>query len=141
VVRERSLNMNTFQNGLSQTSGERALYNCNFHKRGEKMNIPSFTAEASLSESSQRYLTSSLSRLGNHGSKWSAASNSVQPSMAIYLDGRYVCNGEVTDNGFINCDPIGGGPREPVCRPQCGPCRNHVKTCILRNCDDVERRC
>jgi hypothetical protein len=113
------------------------------------MNIPSFTAEASLSESSQRYLTSSLSRLGNHGSKWSAASNSVQPSMAIYLDGRFVCNGEVTDNGFINCDPIGGGggPRDPLCRPGCGPCRRvpgepgRWKTCILRNCDDVERKC
>jgi hypothetical protein len=106
-------------------------------------NMPNFTGEASLYKSRGIYLTTSLSNS-------SAASNSVQPSLAIYIDGRFICNGEVTDNGFINCDPIGGGGggpgRDPVCRPSCGPCRlvpgkGRMKTCIFRNCDDIERRC
>jgi|SRR6185436_15690042 len=98
------------------------------------MSIPSFNAEASLYESSRRYATNSLSGLGAGGF------NLVQPSMSIYVDGRYICDGQVTDNGYIQCNPIGGGG-DPGCRPGCGPCRNHVKTCILRNCDDVQRAC
>ena len=97
------------------------------------MNIPGFTAPASLYRSPVSYV------VGSQANRSLGSSDRVQPAMAIYVGGRYICNGEVTDNGFINCDPI--GPREPVCRPGCGPCRNHVKTCILRNCDDVERRC
>lgn len=98
------------------------------------MNTPGFTASASLYRSSVSYV------IGAQANRSFGFSDSVQPAMAIYVDGRYICNGEVTDNGFINCYPIGGGG-EQLCRPGCGPCRNHVKTCILRNCDDVERRC
>jgi hypothetical protein len=105
------------------------------------MNIPGFTAPASLYRSPVSYV------VGSRTSRSPGSSDSVQPAMAIYVNGIYYCDGEVTSGG-VNCygGPagdlgLGGGPREPLCRPQCGPCRNHVKTCILRNCDDVERRC
>jgi len=65
------------------------------------MNIPEFTAETSLYKTNGRY-HSSIHRVGLN-------TNLVQPSLAIYIDGRFVCNGEVTDNGFINCYPLGGG--------------------------------
>jgi hypothetical protein len=29
----------------------------------------------------------------------------------------------------------------PGCNPHCGPCRDGVKLCITRNCDEVERSC
>lgn len=113
------------------------------------MNLPGFTAEFDLYRGDRHYVTGFPGFRGSHKSGETAGVNSVLPSLAIYVDGRYVCNGEVTDNGFINCDPIGGGGgpgRDPICRPSCGPCRavpgqGRMKTCILRNCDDVERRC
>ena len=67
------------------------------------MNIPGFTADSSLYKTNGRYqMNSSTHRVELNASL-------VQPSLAIYMDGRFVCDGEVTDNGFINCDPIGGG--------------------------------
>ena len=67
------------------------------------INMPGFTAEDSL------YKTSGLYQMAStiHGIELNA--NLVQPSLAIYIDGRYVCDGEVTGNGFINCYPPGGG--------------------------------
>jgi len=67
------------------------------------MNMPGFTAEDSLYKTNGRYqMASSI-----HGIELNA--NLVQPSLAIYIDGRFVCNGEVTANGFIDCYPLGGG--------------------------------
>jgi hypothetical protein len=67
--------------------------------------------------------------------------------MAIYVDGRFVCYGDVTANGFINCYPMGGGG-EPFCRPTCGPCQadsdsptGRSRFCLRRNCDDYTRPC
>ena len=97
------------------------------------MKVPEFTASASLYRSPFSY-PGSLS----HGS-----SNSVQAAaMAVYVNGQFYCYGDVTGSGVV-CEGSGepSGPRDQLCRPQCGPCRNHVKTCILRNCDDVERAC
>ena len=67
------------------------------------MNMPGFTAEDSLYKTNGRYQGAS----SVHGIELNA--NSVQPSLAIYIDGRFVCNGEVTANGFIDCYPLGGG--------------------------------
>lgn len=84
------------------------------------INMPGFTAEDSL------YKTSGLYQMAStiHGIELNA--NLVQPSLAIYIDGRFVCNGEVTDNGFINCYPLGGGGGgsggggpDPRCLLQC----------------------
>lgn len=105
------------------------------------MNLPRFTADASLYKTSQVYMTGAQHfRAG--------LSNVVQPAMAIYIDGRFVCNGEVTPNGFINCYPGGGGggPREPTCRPRCSTCRNvpgegRIRVCIRRDCESVEVPC
>lgn len=77
------------------------------------MNIPGFTAEDSLYRTSGRYqMTSSTRRVKLNASL-------VQPSAAIYQDGRFVCNGEVTDEGFINCYPLGGGGEDPRIAVQC----------------------
>jgi hypothetical protein len=106
----------------------------------KKMNVPGFNASASLYRSPVSYL------VGSQASH-SPASDSVQAAMqAIYVDGLFYCYGDVTGSGVVcggggGGGVGGGGGRDPVCRPQCGPCRNHVKTCILRNCDDVERAC
>ncbi len=67
------------------------------------MNMPGFTAEDSLYKSNGRYQMASSS----HGIELNA--NSVQPSLAIYIGGQFVCYGEVTANGFIDCYPPGGG--------------------------------
>ena len=106
------------------------------------MNLPGFTAPASLFRSPVSYV------VGSQASQSFGSSDSVRPAMAIYVNGVYYCDGEVTGSG-VECYGSGGGgggPREPLCRPSCGPCRNvpvqgRVKTCILRNCDDVEKRC
>lgn len=103
------------------------------------MNLPGFTAEASVYQAVQPYRTRS-----SHDP--AGLSNSVQAALAIYVDGRFICNGEVNEFGFINCGPIGGGGQ--VCRPACGRClpdsespTGRSKLCILRNCDDVQRAC
>ena len=67
------------------------------------INMPGFTAEDSLYKTSRLYQMASTI----YGIELNA--NLVQPSLAIYIDGRYVCDGEVTGNGFINCYPPGGG--------------------------------
>ena len=107
----------------------------------KKMTVPGFNATASLYRSQISYL------IGAQANQSPASSDSVQPAMqAIYVDGLFYCYGDVTGSGVV-CGGGGvgggggGGGHEPLCRPKCGPCRNHVKTCILRNCDDVERRC
>ena len=99
------------------------------------MNIPGFAAPASLYRSPVSYV------VGSQAIRSFGSSDGVQPAMAIYVGGVYYCDGEVTSGGISCYGAGGGGPREPVCRPGCGPCRNGVKTCITRNCDDFERRC
>jgi hypothetical protein len=85
-------------------------------------NMPGFTAEESLYRTSGRYQVSS----STHRVQLNASL--VQPSAAIYVGGRFVCYGEVTDNGFINCYPPGGGVSEP---PDlvCGPCIRGRQRC------------
>lgn len=87
-----------------------------------RMNMPGFTAEDSLYRTSRCYqMTKSIHRVELNASL-------VQPAAAIYADGRFVCYGEVTDEGFINCDPLGGGVFEP---PElvCGPCIKGRQRC------------
>ena len=102
------------------------------------MNVPGFTASASLYRSPVSYL------VGSEAGQ--LADSSVRPAMmSVYVDGQFYCYGEVTGDGVVcgggGGGGAGGGGRDPICRPHCGPCRNHRKTCILRNCDDVERSC
>ena len=102
------------------------------------MNMPGFTAEQSLYKTSGRYqMTSSTHRV-----KLNA--NLVQPALAIYIDGRYVCNGEVTDNGFINCYPLSGGDGggRPdfaclQCRRNCWRKPSAQRAACLAHCDDL----
>ncbi len=103
------------------------------------INIPGFTAEDSLYRTSGRYQrTSSTHRVELNASL-------VQPSAAIYVGGRFVCYGEVTDQGFINCYPLGGGDgggddgRERAaclrqCRPSCSRQPIAERADCLRDC-------
>ena len=104
------------------------------------MNLPGFTAEASIYQPARSYKAGASRRRGG-------PANSVQAALAVYVDGRFVCNGEVNEFGFIDCGPIGGGGG-PLCRPACGRCMpddesptGKSRLCILRNCDDVQRPC
>jgi hypothetical protein len=85
------------------------------------MSVPGFTAEDSLYRTSGHYqMTRSTHRVELNASL-------VQPSVAIYVGGRFVCYGEVTEEGF-SCEPLGGGVSEP---PDlvCGPCINGRQRC------------
>ena len=98
-------------------------------------NIPGFTASTSLYRSHASYL------VGSRANRSFGSSNSVEAAAAIYVNGLFYCYGEVTGSG-VSCYGGGvSGPTEPLCRPFCGPCRNGVKFCIQRNCDDVEIPC
>ena len=108
------------------------------------MTMPGFTAGASLYEAGGHY------RGGARAASASLNPNArtVHPAAAIYVDGRFICNGEVTSNGFINCSPLGGGGGGGggSCRPGCSPCRNvpgvgRRKSCVTRDCDVREVRC
>jgi hypothetical protein len=86
------------------------------------MNMPGLTAEASLYGTHERY------RVAGYSHSRALDASVVQPAAAIYSGGRFICYGEVTPNGFINCYPPGGGLSEP---PElvCGPCRNGRQRC------------
>ena len=67
------------------------------------MYIPGFTAETSVYKPRGVYLMPGSTHRADLSANW------IYPSLAIYVDGRFVCNGEVTDNGFVTCYPPGGG--------------------------------
>jgi len=105
------------------------------------MTMPGFTAGASLYEAGGHYRGGARAA----SASLNPSARAVHPAAAIYVGGRFVCNGEVTSNGFINCYQIGGGGGGG-CRPGCSPCRNvpgvgRRKTCWTVNCDDREVRC
>jgi hypothetical protein len=101
------------------------------------MNVPGFRATISLAAPAGMY------RAAIKGGQGASV---LQPAAAIYMDGRFICNGDVTANGFINCYPPGGGGQR--CRPACGPCQSdpdsstgRSRFCIRANCDDYSRPC
>jgi hypothetical protein len=96
------------------------------------MNKPGFTAEASLYRTNGRYQMA--------GARYRVELNAslVQPSAAIYVGGRFVCDGEVTANGFIDCYPLpGGGPLEELC----GPCIRGRQRCIIPGVGSYSQPC
>jgi hypothetical protein len=103
-------------------------------------NMPGFTAETSLYKTSGRYQVT----ITTHRVELNA--DLVQPSLAIYMDGRFVCNGEVTANGFINCYPLdggggGGGGGRPnlclLCRRGCLREPLAKRAACRADCDDL----
>ena len=86
------------------------------------VNMPRFTAERSLYRTAGRYQRARSPQRG------ALSAGAVQPAAAIYSGGRFVCYGDVTDSGFINCYPPGGGHSEP---PElvCGPCIRGRQRC------------
>jgi hypothetical protein len=87
-----------------------------------RMNLPGFTAEDPLYQRGEHY------QITNSAHSVTPNMSLLQPALPVYLDGRYVCNGEVTDHGFINCDSPGGGPSGPP-ELRCGPCINGRQRC------------
>jgi hypothetical protein len=109
------------------------------------MNIPGFTAEASLP-----YRTAHRGRGRHLGPK---AAGIIPQLRRTDYECVHDCleAGAPTDICNFFCTESegegGGGPRDPVCTPSCSPCRRVAgqpgrwKTCILRNCDDRMIRC
>ena len=103
------------------------------------MTMPTLTADAALPRAHRSYGARAAGAIAG-------ARGAVQAAAAIYSGGRFVCYGEVTPEGFIDCYPLGGGG-EPQCRPQCQPCRyvpslgGRFRVCVTRDCDADFRRC
>jgi hypothetical protein len=102
------------------------------------MRLPAFTASSVLPAPVPSFRATSDPRAPRAG---------IRPAAAIYVDGRFVCYGEVTGSGYINCYPPGGGG-SPRCRPACSPCQpdsdsptGRSRFCIRANCDDYSRPC
>lgn len=85
------------------------------------MSIPGFTGEASFYGISR---PSQMKRSPGHAD---LVAMLVQPAAAIYVGGRFVCNGEVTENGFIDCSSPGGHSEPPDL--VCGPCIRGRQRC------------
>ena len=104
------------------------------------MRTPGFNAMNALAASARPYRSAALDR---------RETSALQPAAAIYSGGRFICYGEVTENGFINCYPTGGGGGGvDRCRPSCGPCRadpesrtGRSRFCLRANCDVYSRPC
>lgn len=121
--------------------------------------LPRFTAEVSLyrSSGSYRVATSPVWRRAGRGG--------VEPQLKRQLDLLLCLQGcSLAGSGDACVDTCyrmehigasndqqnpggGGGPKDPGCRPGCGPCtrdpetRRRVKTCVKANCDTVTRSC
>ena len=102
------------------------------------MSVPGFHATA--------VLTAQQSQFPSGQPAGRPLANRVQPAAAIYMDGRFVCYGEVTANGYIQCYTQGGGGER--CRPGCGPCQSdpdsptgRSRFCVRADCSDYTRRC
>ena len=111
------------------------------------MNLPGFSAEASLYKSVRQYRMAGTRKPGSRG---------VLPQLPI---GFCMADCDFTEhdplsNAACKFDCLGqsdgggpGGPGDQVCTPGCTPCRRVAgktgrwKTCITRNCDDREVRC
>ena len=109
------------------------------------MNIPQFTAEASLSTTIARYRTASAFHPLTGG-------RTVIPQL---MRSTGFC---MADCDFTTSDPLsnmackfdcmeqggdGGpsGPSGPRCRPSCGPCIDGTKMCVTPDCETHERPC
>jgi hypothetical protein len=109
------------------------------------MNMPGFTAEASLSKQGKFYRLPATYVSDSFG---------VQPQLrktdfecvhdCLEAGGGDICNFFCTEN----VDPGGGGGGGQQCRPSCGPCTRdpdsrtgRSRLCINAKCDDFTRRC
>ena len=87
------------------------------------MNLPGFDAEASLYTPGRYYRA---------GPGVRSTLGGVEPALSIFIDGRFVCDGEVTDNGFISCNPIGVGGVGPGPDPSGRICRSCLSACARK---------
>ena len=109
------------------------------------MNMPGFTAEASLSKQGKFYRLPATYVSDSFG---------VQPQLrktdfecvhdCLEAGGGDICNFFCTEN----VDPGGGGGGGQQCRPSCGPCKRDPESpsgrsrfCSNAKCDDFTRRC
>ena len=121
------------------------------------MSMPSFTAEASLYTTSERYRCAGFSRVDRIAIGQTAG---ILPQL-IATSEYWRCVAEHNEAGFPSdlsdffCrgeegDPRGGGGPSPpadVCPPSCTTCRpvtgrsGRWKTCVKRDCETYEVRC
>jgi hypothetical protein len=107
------------------------------------MTMPGFTADASLNGISRFDRRRRRPRADGDRRR----QNYVAPAAAIYEGGRFVCYGEVTEEGFIDCYPP-HRTGEPTCQRRCGPCQRMPelgpgtwRACLTRDCDVDFERC
>lgn len=109
------------------------------------MNIPNFTADASLYETVAGY-RSARTFAGRAGGI------SVVPQLRRSIgfcmaDCDYTTSDPLSNAACkFDCMDQGGddgpsGPPTQTCRPSCGPCIGGIRTCITRDCDTYERSC
>lgn len=109
------------------------------------MNIPGFTADASLYKTSGHYRIAGTTNdlVGSQGVLPQLPIGFCMANCDHIQDDftRTVCNLRCFEQGG------GGGGTGPVCRPSCSSCRpvpglpGRWRTCINRNCDEREVRC
>jgi hypothetical protein len=116
------------------------------------MNIPRYSAEASLYKTRRRYRVAGTPTSVGHG-------RDVVPQLRPIGFCMAGCDETETNPVSNAACKIGcmegaggggdgvGGPTDPGCRPGCGPCRRlpgqrfRSKSCINRDCDSTEIRC
>lgn len=91
------------------------------------MNLPGFDADASLYMTGRHYRTG-----GSFNPGTGSTMRGIEPALSIFIDGRFVCDGEVTDNGFISCNPIGVGGVGPGPDPSARICRSCLSGCARK---------
>lgn len=113
------------------------------------MNMPGFTAEASLYKASGHYRMAGAPNdlVGSHEVLPQLPIGFCQANCDHIQDDflRTVCNLGCLDQS--DGGGVGGGGGQS-CRPSCGPCHSdpdsptgRSKTCVKRNCDDYDRSC
>ena len=117
------------------------------------MNLPGYTAEASLSKQGRFYRSPATYLSDSFGVSGDGIAV-VQPQLrktdfecvhdCLEAGGGDICNFFCTEN----VDPGGGGGGGQQCRPSCGPCKRdpdspsgRSRLCINAKCDDFTRRC
>ena len=70
------------------------------------MNIPSFTAQASLYSAKTLASVAETFTPTLPGRTGGQNANTVQPALSIYVDGRYFCDGYIDGFGNVRCAPL-----------------------------------
>jgi hypothetical protein len=109
------------------------------------MNVPQFTAEASLSTTTGRYRMVGTPR--NFIGGGTVLPQLMKSAGFCMADCDYTTSDPLSNMACkFDCMEGGGGggpsgPSGPSCRPSCGPCIDGTRLCVRADCETVERPC